>query len=93
MMKTGQMYPSSAFQLNKSPMIIGAALVGTGGLIGLIGMIVSGTAMATACRQWFHELEMTPTEAAKHKWNQTKAASAAGAAAWQHHDRGQHAHV
>lgn len=82
-MKNGQTYSSPAFQLNKSSVITGAVLLGTGGLIGLIGMIVSGTAMASACRQWFHELEVTPSEAARHKWSQTKAASAAGAAAWQ----------
>jgi hypothetical protein len=83
-MKNGQTYSSSAFQLNKTPMITGAALFCAGGLIGLMGMLVSGTAMASACRQWFRELEVTPTEAARHKWNQTKAAGAAGAAAWQH---------
>jgi hypothetical protein len=85
-MKNGQTYSSGALQLNKSSLITGAVLLGTGGLIGLIGMIVSGTAMATACRQWFRDLDVTPSEAAKHKWSQTKAASAAGAAAWQRHD-------
>jgi hypothetical protein len=79
--------------MNKSSMITGTVLFGTGALIGLIGMFVSGTAMASACRQWFRELDMTPSEAARHKWNQTKAAGSAGAAAWQHHDGGQHAHV
>jgi hypothetical protein len=92
-MKTGQTDPSTAFQLHKSSMITGTVLFGAGALIGLIGMFVSGTALATACRQWFRELEMTPTEAAKHKWNQTKAASAAGAAAWQHHDGMQRTHA
>jgi len=92
-MKTGQTYSSTAFQLNKTPMITGAVLVCAGGLIGLMGMLVSGTAMASACRQWFRELEMTPSDAAKHKWSQTKAASAAGAAAWQQHDGMQRTHA
>jgi hypothetical protein len=92
-MKTGQTYSSAAFQLNKTPMITGAVLVCAGGLIGLMGMLVSGTAMASACRQWFRELDMTPSDAAKHKWSQTKAASAAGAAAWQRHNGMQPTHA
>ena len=92
-MKNGQTYSSPAFQLNKSSIITGAVLLGTGGLIGLIGMFVSGTAMAAACRQWFHELDVTPTDAARQKWNQTKAASAAGAAAWQQHNAIQRTHA
>ncbi len=92
-MKNSQTYSSSAFELNKSSMITGAVLFAAGGLIGLIGMFVSGTAIASACRQWFHDLEVTPSEAAKHKWSQTKAASAAGAAAWQHHDGLQRSHT
>jgi hypothetical protein len=92
-MKNSQTYPSTAFQLNKTSMMTGAVLFGTGGLIGLIGVIVSGTALAAACRQWFRELDVPPTEAVKHKWGQTKAASAAGAAAWQQHDGVQRTHA
>jgi hypothetical protein len=92
-MKNGQTYSSSAFELNKTPMITGAVLFCAGGLIGLMGMLVSGTAMAAACRQWFHELDVTPADAARHKWNQTKAASAAGAAAWQQHNGIQRTHA
>jgi hypothetical protein len=92
-MKNGQTYSSSAFELNKTPIITGAFLFCAGGLIGLMGMLVSGTAMAAACRQWLRELDVTPTDAARHKWNQTKAASAAGAAAWQQHNGIQRTHV
>jgi hypothetical protein len=92
-MKNAQTYPPSSFQLNKTPMITGAVLFCAGGLIGLMGMLVSGTAMASACRQWFHELDVTPTEAARHKWNQTKSAGAAGAAAWQQHNGIQRTHA
>ena len=92
-MKNGQTYSSSAFELNKTPMITGAFLFCAGGLIGLMGMLVSGTAMAAACRQWLRELDVTPTDAARHKWNQTKAASAAGAAAWQQHNGIQRTHA
>ena len=87
-MKTGQTYSSSpsTLQLNRSSVIAGAALIGAGGLIALVGVIVSGTAMASAFRQYYRDLEVPPGEALKHTWGQTKAAAAAGTAAWQQHN-------
>jgi hypothetical protein len=93
MRTAAQTYSSPAFEINKTSMITGAALFCAGGLIGLVGMMVSGTAMASACRQWFRELEVPPSDAVKHKWSQTKAASAAGAAAWQQHNGMQRTHA
>jgi hypothetical protein len=94
-MKTGQTYtsPSSPFQMNKSSVITGAALIGAGGLIALIGVIISGTAAASACRKWLRDLEVPPSEVVKQKWDQTKAATAAGTAAWQQHNGIQRAHA
>ena len=85
-MKTGQTNVSPQFQVNRASMIIGGALIGTGGLIALVGVLVSGTAVAAGVRQWIRDQEVPPTEVMKHKWDQTKAAGAAGAAAWQHHN-------
>jgi len=87
-MKTGQTYSSSSspFQVNRSSVITGAALIGTGGLIALIGVIVSGSAVAAACRKWLRDLEVPPSEVVKHKWDQTKAATSAGTTAWQQHN-------
>jgi hypothetical protein len=76
----------TGFQLNATPMIIGAALIGAGALVGLCGLIVGGTAMATATRKWFRELEVPPSEVMKQKWGATKAATTAGAMAWQQHN-------
>jgi len=92
-MKNGQTSSSSGFQLNGTPMIVGAALIGAGALIGLTGLIVGGTALFSATRQWFNELEVPPTEVVKQKWNQTKAATTAGASAWQHHNGIQRTHA
>jgi hypothetical protein len=92
-MKNVPTYTSPAFRLHKSSMITGAVLIGAGGLIGLIGAIVSGTALASAGRQWFRDLEVPPSEVVKHKWGQTKAATAAGSAAWQQHNGVHRAHV
>jgi hypothetical protein len=82
---------SSGFQINTTPMIIGAALFGAGGVIGLCGLIVGGSAMVSATRKWFRELEVPPSEVMKQKWGATKAATTAGATAWQQHN-GAHGH-
>lgn len=94
-MRTGQTHPSpsSAFEVNRSSVITGAALIGAGGLIALLGFIISGTAIAAACRKWLRDLEVPPSEVVKHKWDQTKAATAAGTAAWQHHNGIQRTHT
>jgi hypothetical protein len=84
-MKNAQSSPTG-FQLNATPMIIGASLIGAGGLIGLCGLIVGGTAMMSATRKWFRELEVPPSDVVKQKWGATKAATVAGATAWQQHN-------
>jgi hypothetical protein len=91
-MKNGQSY--SSFQINTTPLVVGAALIGAGALIGITGMLVGGTALASASRKWFRELEVPPSEVVKHKWNQTRAATTAGASAWQQQQNGmQKAHA
>ena len=85
-MKTGQTSAASTIQLNTTSMMTGAALIGAGAVIALVGMIVSGTALAVAGRKWLRDLEVPPSEVVRQKWGQTKAATAAGTAAWQHHN-------
>ena len=82
---------SAGLQLSSTPLIVGACLIGAGTIIGLTGMIVGGTAMLSATRQWFRELEVPPSEVVKQKWGQTKAATTAGATAWHRHNGVQHA--
>jgi hypothetical protein len=82
------------FQVNGAPMVVGAVLIGVGGVIGMSGLIVGSTALMSAARRWFRELEMPPGEAVKHKLGQTRAATVAGATAWhQHHNGVQPAHA
>ena len=85
-MRNGQNSSSRGFQLNATPVIVGVALIGAGGLIGLTGVIVGGTAMISAARQWLGELEVPPSDVVKQKLGQTKAATAAGASAWKQHN-------
>jgi hypothetical protein len=80
-----------AIKVNSTQAVVGAVLVGAGCLMGMAGAIVGGHAILSATRRWFRELEVPPTEVVKHKWNQTKAASTAGAQAW-HGSNGMKAH-
>jgi hypothetical protein len=93
-MKNGQSYSMNSFQLNGTPMIVSAALVGAGTLIGLTGLFVGVGTITSAARKWFRELEVPPSEVVKHKWGATKAATHAGASAWQQHQQnGMHTHA
>lgn len=87
-MNNGAMYSagSGAFRVDRAPVIIGACLIGAGSMIAMAGIAVSGTALIAATRRWLRELEVPPSEVVKQKWGQTKAATVAGATAWQHHN-------
>jgi hypothetical protein len=74
-------------QVRSGPLLSGAALVGVGGLIALVGVAIGGFHLLSAVRQWVGEMEVPPSELAKQKLAQAKAAasaaSTAGAGAWQ----------
>jgi hypothetical protein len=70
------------FQVNRSLLVGGGVLVGIGGLLGFTGMVLVGSALLSATRQWVDQLERPPSEIARRKWQQTKAAASAGAEAW-----------
>jgi hypothetical protein len=70
-------------ELNRSLLISGAVLVGIGGFLGATGLLLGSTAIASAMRQWVRQLDQSPAEMAKQKWEQARAATAAGAKAWQ----------
>jgi hypothetical protein len=70
-------------QVRTAPLITGGTLVAVGGLIALAGVIVGGLHLIAATREWIGEMEVPPSELAKLKWAQAKAAATAGASAWQ----------
>ena len=74
------MQPSSA---NSKAMIVGFALVATGGLISMCGIGISGTAMVNGFRRWMRAQQEPPSAVMKRKLSQAKAATTAGASAWQ----------
>lgn len=83
----------SSFDVNTTPIVVGAALVGAAMLMGITGILVGGTALASATRKWVRELDVPPGEVVKHKWHQTKAATTAGASAWQQQNGMQKTHA
>jgi 4-hydroxy-3-methylbut-2-en-1-yl diphosphate synthase IspG/GcpE len=85
-MNSPKIYAPGEFHVDTTPMIVGACLVGAAAIIGMTGMIVGGTAIISATRQWLQELDVPPSEVVKQKLSQTKAATAAGASAWQRHN-------
>jgi hypothetical protein len=68
---------------NSKAMVVGFALVATGGLISMCGMGITGTAMFNAIRRWLRAQQEPPTAVMKRKMAQAKAATTAGASAWQ----------
>jgi hypothetical protein len=69
-------------QLNRGLLVGGGVLVALGGLLGFTGMGLLITALMSATRRWVDRLEQPPGDIARRKWQQTKAAASAGAAAW-----------
>jgi hypothetical protein len=69
-------------QLNRNLLVGGGVLVALGGLLGFTGMALVSSALLSATRQWVDQLERPPSELARRRWEQTKAAASAGAAAW-----------
>ena len=70
-------------QFESAPLITGAALLGAGALIALIGLAVGGGHLVAATRRWVKEMEVPPSELARQKWAQARTAVEAGTLAWQ----------
>jgi hypothetical protein len=81
-MNYSQNSSGTGFSMTSTPMVVSEVLFGAGAMIGLAGVILGSTTMMSAARKWFRELDVPPSEAMKHKWGQTKAATLAGAQAW-----------
>jgi hypothetical protein len=70
-------------QFLAAPLIASAVMVGVGTLIALAGLAVGGGYLAAVTRRRVMEMEVPPSELARIRWAQTKAAVTAGASAWQ----------
>jgi hypothetical protein len=69
-------------QLNRRRIAGGGVLIGIGGLLGFTGIQLLSSAIVSATRRWVDQLEQPPSELAKRKWQQARAATTAGAKAW-----------
>jgi hypothetical protein len=70
-------------QIQSGPLIIGGVLVGVGTMLVIAGIAVGSSHVFAATRRWINEMETPPSELARQKWAQARAAAAAGTAAWQ----------
>jgi hypothetical protein len=80
-------------QFSTAALVTSAVLVGAGTFVVLAGLAVGGSHLMVATRQWVREMEVPPSELAKIKFTQAKAAVAAGSTAWQNGTQAQPADV
>jgi hypothetical protein len=74
---------TSGPQVRPAPLVTGGALIAAGGVLALAGFVVGGAHLLVAIRRWVREMEIPPSEVAKLKLAQARAAASAGADAWQ----------
>jgi hypothetical protein len=72
-------------QVRSGPLVVGGVMIGLGAVVALAGAAVAGRHLFAATRAWANELETPPDQLARLRWEQAKAAAAAGAAAWRGH--------
>ncbi|GAA3214925.1 hypothetical protein [Actinocorallia longicatena] len=65
----------------------GGLLIGIGGMIGLAGVALAGSALMSGARRWVRESEVPPREMARRKLGQAMSAANAGRTAWQNESR------
>ena len=82
MMNNGES-TNAVFQLKSGSLILGAALMGASCVIGLTGLTICASTVIAATRRWISQMDVPPSELARLKWAQAKAATAAGTSAWQ----------
>jgi hypothetical protein len=70
------------FQVSTRALAVGGGLMAAGAIVGLAGMLVTSAAMLAATRRWIDQMETPPSELARQKLAQARAATQAGTAAW-----------
>jgi hypothetical protein len=72
----------AGLQFSTGPLVVGAVLVGVGGVLAIAGFAVGGVTLVSAARRRVQDMDQPPAELLRHHWEKTKAATAAGASAW-----------
>jgi hypothetical protein len=83
MANNGVQGTSALPQVRPAPLVTGGTLIAVGGAIALAGLVIGGAHVIAATRQWIKEMDVPPSELAKLKLAQARAAASAGADAWQ----------
>jgi hypothetical protein len=81
----------SLHDLNRGMVVLAAALVVAGCVIGASGFGLAAAAAVGAGRRWYRRADLTPNQLAKLKWEQARAAGGAGAGAWRDTERNTYA--
>lgn len=69
-------------ELNSRVLVGGLVLAGVGGVLAFTGFTVTAVAVLSATRRWLSHRDVPPSEVVRHKWEQARSATAAGANAW-----------
>jgi len=64
------------------PLITGAALIGAGTVVALVGLVVGGSHPALRTRRWIQEMDVPPARSRSSSGAQARTAAAAGTSAW-----------
>ena len=75
-------------QFRTATLITSAAMVGGGAMIVMSGLALGGGHIMAATRRWLNEMEVPPSQLAKMKLTQARAAMTAGSQAWQKNGSG-----
>ena len=75
-------HAANGAELHKKPMMTGAAIAAAGGLLTIVGVLISAFAAASSARDWVRHMDHQPREVAHVKWNQARSAGHAGVDAW-----------
>jgi hypothetical protein len=73
---------SSGTGVNRNTLRLAACLVGVGGLMFAAGAALTAVVTVGAIRRWTEQLEETPSQMARRRLSQARAATSAGIEAW-----------
>lgn len=80
--QASQQASEGGVQVNQGLVVGGVVLIGLGGVLGFAGTMLLSAAVVSATRRWLRQLEHPPSETAKLRLQQFRAATSAGAEAW-----------
>ncbi len=75
--------PRPSFEIDRSTLSSGVVLLCVGGVLWLIGAVLSAITVYRAGRSWVDGWDESPSDMAARRFGQFKAAAAAGSKAWQ----------